>query len=157
VCGTMCDVCWPSGGTCAVSGSSRDVRAPEMSGGRSLRCQYGILFINIYISALTRTYSESKRTHYFGGVTHNERRFEFGLRNHSFRIVPGCMGKSLVERWCSPSADTGAKRIYPYANLMAARHLVAHSGRNWFGVVCLGLTRHFGREEGGGGGGGGGG
>ena len=40
VCGTMCDVCWPSGSTCAVSGSSRDIRAPEMSG-RSLRCQYG--------------------------------------------------------------------------------------------------------------------
>ena len=31
VCGTMCDMCWPSGGTCAVSGSSRGVRAPEMS------------------------------------------------------------------------------------------------------------------------------
>jgi len=44
LCGTMCDVCWPSGGTCAVSGSSRDVRAPEMSsGGRSLRCQHGSL------------------------------------------------------------------------------------------------------------------
>jgi len=56
VCGTMCDVCWPSGGTCAVSGSSRDVRAPEISGGRSLRCQYGIymcvciyIFVYIYV------------------------------------------------------------------------------------------------------------
>ena len=54
VCGTMCDVCWPSGGTCAVSGSFRDVRAPEMSGGHSLRCQYGLylctyIFVYIYI------------------------------------------------------------------------------------------------------------
>ena len=35
-----------------MSGSSRDVRAPEMSGGRRLRCQYGIyiyIYIQIYI------------------------------------------------------------------------------------------------------------
>ena len=29
ICGTMCDVCWPSGGICAVSGSSRDVRGTQ--------------------------------------------------------------------------------------------------------------------------------
>jgi len=34
--------------------------------------------------------------HYFSAATHNERRFQFRLRNHLFRIVPDFMGKSLV-------------------------------------------------------------
>ena len=47
LCAARCVMCvgQASGGTCAVSGSSRDVRAPEMSGERSLRCQYGYTYI----------------------------------------------------------------------------------------------------------------
>ena len=32
----------------------------------------------------------------FAAATYNERRFQFRLVNHLFRVLPGFMGKSLV-------------------------------------------------------------
>ena len=48
MCGTMCDVCWQSGGTCAVSGSSRDVRGTQPS--------VSVWFIYIYMHTCMHTY-----------------------------------------------------------------------------------------------------
>jgi len=42
------------------------------------------------------SFSHSTCTNDFGAVTHNERRFQFRLFNHLFRIVPGFMGKSRL-------------------------------------------------------------
>ena len=45
------------------------------------------------------SFSYSTCTNDFGAVTHNERRFQFRLFNHLFRIVPGFMGKSRLNCW----------------------------------------------------------
>jgi len=45
------------------------------------------------------SFSYSTCTNDFGAVTHNERRFQFQLFNHLFRVVPGFMGKSRMNRW----------------------------------------------------------
>jgi len=48
---------------------------------------------------LSSSFSYSTCTNDFGAVTHNERRFQFRLLNHLFRIVPGFMGKSRLNCW----------------------------------------------------------
>jgi len=75
-------------------------------------------------------FSYSTCTNDFGAATHNERRFQFRLLNHLFRIAPGFMGKSWINRWWSPSeletiirSSTWAKWIYPQPYLVAAGHL----------------------------------
>jgi len=65
------------------------------------------------------SFSYSTCTNDFGAVTHNERRFQFRLFNHLFRIAPGFMGKSRINRWWSRSeleteirSGTWAKRFH---------------------------------------------
>jgi len=45
------------------------------------------------------SFSYSTCTNDFGAVTHNQRRFQFRLFNHLFRIVPCFMGQSRINRW----------------------------------------------------------
>jgi len=56
MCGTMCDVCWPSGGICAVSGSSRDVRGIGVSMVYMYIYIFIYLFIYLYIHTPIHTY-----------------------------------------------------------------------------------------------------
>jgi len=59
VCGTMCDVCWPSGGICAVSGSSRDVRGTQPS--------VSVWYIYTYMCIYTYIHgNDNMRTNVFG-------------------------------------------------------------------------------------------
>ena len=61
-------------------------------------------------------------------MTHNERRFQFRLFTHLFRIVPCVMGNSRIHRWWSPSdleteirSGTWAKRLYIWRLLSSCR------------------------------------
>jgi len=47
----------------------------------------------------SNSFSYSTCTTDIGAVTHNERRFQLRFFNHLFRIVPGFMGKSRINRW----------------------------------------------------------
>jgi len=73
-------------------------------------CKFRMLFsglLGLYLGlkvpcapkSFSRCFSYSTCTNDFGAVTHNERRFQFRLFNHLFRIVPGFMGKSRINRW----------------------------------------------------------
>jgi len=82
------------------------------------------------------SFSYSTCTNDFGAVTHNERRIQFRLFNHLFRIVPGFMGKSKINRWWSASeleteirSDTWAKRFYIWCLLSSCRAPLTRSAR----------------------------
>jgi len=48
-------------------------------------------------------FSYSSCTNYVGAVTHNERRFQFRRGQLHGPNCSGCMGKSRIHRWRSPS------------------------------------------------------
>jgi len=77
-------------------------------------------------------------------VTHKQRRFQFRLVNHLFRVVPGFMGKSRLNRWWSPSeleteirSGTWAKRFHLWRLLSSCR---APLTRTWT-LLCLHRVR----------------